>query len=97
MCLHSHRDDGALQDKAYMDHIKAEILRIAEEMSDPETEVGRTAKEKGVDVAFEDELEEGGFKVRDGEDTEEVESGNESTDDGDDEVRCLYVHENDLS
>ncbi|CAL1699245.1 unnamed protein product [Somion occarium] len=72
-----------IQDRAVMDQMKADILRRAEEAmySDEEEDVDPYAdkdRKKGKDVAFEDELDEGGgVKVRDGEPTDDEESSNE--------------------
>ncbi|KAI0346663.1 hypothetical protein BDW22DRAFT_1352825 [Trametopsis cervina] len=68
-----------LNDRAYIEEMKADILRRAEAMVDDEDEEDETdQKPKGIDVAFEDELDEGGLKVRDGEESEEGESGDET-------------------
>lgn len=73
--------------------MKADILRRAEEVSDSEDEGynGREGRKgKGVDVAFEDELDDGGgVKVRDGEDSSEVGS--------DDEVSLQYIRKTRLA
>ncbi|THH00876.1 hypothetical protein EW026_g1732 [Hermanssonia centrifuga] len=74
-----------LQDRAFIEQMKADILRRAEEVSDSEEEEegpgGR--KTKGNDLAFEDDLDdEGAVKVRDGDPS--ADEGSESEDDGDD-------------
>lgn len=78
-----------LQDRTFIEQMKADILRRAEEMSDSDEEEeddalgGGKPKPKGLDVAFEDELdEEGAVKVRDGDPSEG--EGEESEDDGED-------------
>ena len=65
--------------------MKADILRRAEEISDSEEEEedsfldGGAKKNRGQDVAFEEELDdEGGVRVRDGEPSED--EGTESED-----------------
>lgn len=72
------RDDAAtvLQDRVFIEQMKADILRRVEEASDSEEEDdddylgggdGGAKKAKGLDVAFEEELdEEGAVRVRDG-------------------------------
>lgn len=76
--------------------MKADILRRAEEISDEEEDEdeGNGAKGKGIIVAFEDELDEGGLKVRDGEESSDGGSDDEG-DDHDGEVLCpestIYV------
>lgn len=87
-----------LQDRAFIEQMKADILRRAEEVSDSEEEedtfLGAAAKKpKGQDVAFEEELDaEGAVRVRDGEPSED--EGTETDDDGtrgDPQVRCPYI------
>lgn len=88
------RDDtnAVLQDRAFVEHMKADILRWAEAMSDDEEEDDSTKAggiSKGVDVAFEDELDDGGVvKVRDGQSEDEVDL---EADDGDDKVNRLSI------
>lgn len=81
-----------LQDRAFIEQMKADILRRAEAMSDDEEEEDDTvggAKGKGADVAFEDELdEEGAVKVRDGQPSED--EGEQETDDEDGAV-CINL------
>ena len=68
--------------------MKADILRRAEAMSDDEDEEDNTAdggRAHGVDVAFEDELDdESGVRVRDGQSSED--EGDRETE-ANDEVR----------
>ena len=76
-----------LQDRAFIEQMKADILRRAEAMSDDEEEgdAAHGGKSQGNDVAFEEELDEdGGVKVRDGQASEG--EGDEETD-ADEEVR----------
>ncbi|KAI0696820.1 hypothetical protein BC835DRAFT_1405846 [Cytidiella melzeri] len=74
------RDDAhtLLQDRAFIEQMKADILRRAEEVSDDEDEEADGTREGGIDVAFEDELDEGRLKVRDGEESEDGETGDEA-------------------
>lgn len=89
------RDDAsaALQDRAFIEQMKADILRRAEAMSDDEDEEDDMAdggNARGVDVAFEDELDdESGVRVRDGQPSED--EGDQETDGDDDEVRFPFV------
>ncbi|KAF7794788.1 hypothetical protein EIP86_005930 [Pleurotus ostreatoroseus] len=81
------KDDAAtlLKDRAFIEQMKADILRRAEEVSDSEEEEedgfldGGAKKNRGQDVAFEEELDDdGGVRVRDGEPSED--EGTESED-----------------
>lgn len=88
------RDDtnAVLQDRAFVEQMKADILRWAEAMSDDEEEDDSTEAgviSKGVDVAFEDELDDGGaVKVRDGQSEDE---GDPEADGGKDKVNRLSI------
>ena len=87
-----------LQDRAFLEQMKADILRRAEEMNNEDEEEEVTddeiygagkgkGKAKGIDVAFEDDLDEaGGVKVRDGQSEDE---GSEESDAEDDAVCAL--------
>ena len=58
-------DNTTIQDRAYIEQMKADILRLAEEAAYEDDEEDA---EGGRDVAFEDELgDDSGVKVRDGE------------------------------
>ncbi|KIP06461.1 hypothetical protein PHLGIDRAFT_459334 [Phlebiopsis gigantea 11061_1 CR5-6] len=80
---------AALQDRAFIEQMKADILRRAEAMSDEEDEENVTAnggKASGVDIAFEDELDaEGGVRVRDGQPSED--EGDQEIDGDDEEAK----------
>jgi activating signal cointegrator complex subunit 2 len=76
-----------LGDRSFIEQMKADILRRVEEGPDDEEDVEGDAKGKGVDVAFEDEIDEGGLKVRDGEESQDGESDDDE--DQDDEVQSL--------
>ncbi|GJE97479.1 CUE domain-containing protein [Phanerochaete sordida] len=72
------REDAGLQDRAFLEQMKADILRRAEEMDaedEEEDDAAPSAKGKGVDVAVPEDLDEldelGGVKVRDGEPSED--------------------------
>ncbi|KAI0631281.1 hypothetical protein C8Q77DRAFT_1219404 [Trametes polyzona] len=71
--------ETVLQDRSFIEQMKADILRRAEEISDDEEdeeELGASGggKGKGRDIAFEDELEDADVvKVRDGDATDEEE------------------------
>ena len=86
-----------VQDRSFLEQMKADILRRAEEAqyedSEDEDDLNPygdpSQKAKGKDVAFEDELDDvdgGGVKVRDGEGTDEV--GSEDDDEDEDEVEA---------
>ncbi|KAI0659726.1 hypothetical protein C8Q70DRAFT_1053569 [Cubamyces menziesii] len=75
-----------LQDRSFIEQMKEEILRRAEEISDSEDEEEDGGKGKGRDLAYEDELEDADVvKVRDGDpsdlegDEEEVDGDAEGT------------------
>ncbi|OBZ67810.1 hypothetical protein A0H81_12349 [Grifola frondosa] len=79
-------DDTAtvLQDRSFIEQMKADILRRAEEISDEEDEedvaaVG-TGKGKGQEITFEEELDEDVVKVRDGEESEDGQDDMEGED-----------------
>lgn len=83
-----------LQDRAYMEQMKADILRRVAELSDSEEEdkddegggIARIGG-KGKDVAFEDELDDdGGVIVRDGEGTSEEGSSDDDDESGGEEA-----------
>ena len=89
--MRTRRNDAgaALQDRAFIEQMKADILRRAEAMSDDEDEEDNTTdggRARGVDVAFEDELDdESGVRVHDGQSSED--EGDRETETNDDEVR----------
>lgn len=70
--------------------MKADILRRAEELSDDEGDDEGFNKGKYIEVAFEDELEDGRLKVRDGEETNDDESDERE----DDEVSVSFLEVN---
>ncbi|KAI0090405.1 hypothetical protein BDY19DRAFT_770952 [Irpex rosettiformis] len=86
-CYRAGRDDAQtiLQDRAYIEQMKADILRRAEEISDEEDDDddgdGMEGRGKGMVVAFEDELDDGALKVRDGEESQDEGSEDETDDD----------------
>ena len=73
-----------LQDRASIEQMKADILRRAEAMFNEEKEevLEPDGKGKGIDVAFEDELDDlGSIQVRDGQASDD-ERGEESEEEG---------------
>lgn len=74
-----------LEDRSFIEQMKADILRRAEEVSDSEDDEGDAsgAKDKGKAIAFEDELDEEGaiIRVQDGDSSEEDE-GSDGEDSG---------------
>ena len=82
------REDASvlLHDRSFIEQMKVDILRRAEEVSDSEEE---GEGKKDIDIAFEDEVDEvAPVKVRDGDVSEE---DGEGTDDGEDEVGCVLL------
>ncbi|TBU46710.1 hypothetical protein BD309DRAFT_857488 [Dichomitus squalens] len=78
--------DNVLEDRSFIEQMKADILRRAEEISDSEDEA-EGGKSRGKAIAFEEELdEEGAIKVRDGDISEEEEEGTDGEEHGGDEV-----------
>ena len=76
-----------LQDRATIEQMKADILRRVELMSATEEEevgdeeLGIKSKTKGVDIAYEDDLDdETGVKVRDGQSEDEGSEESDSKD-----------------
>ncbi|RPD69455.1 hypothetical protein L226DRAFT_539817 [Lentinus tigrinus ALCF2SS1-7] len=77
--------EAVLEDRSFIEQMKADILRRAEEVSDSEDEETDPAsgKGKGKAIAFEDELDDGDrVVVRDGLDSDDDEEGTEGEDDG---------------
>ncbi|KAI0327591.1 hypothetical protein GY45DRAFT_1106095 [Cubamyces sp. BRFM 1775] len=69
-----------LQDRSFIEQMKEDILRRAEEISDSEDEEEDGGKGKGRDLAYEDELEDADVvKVRDG-DPSDLEGDEEEVD-----------------
>ena len=86
------RDDAAvlLRDRTFIEQMKADILRRAEEVSDSEEEevanVGIKGKGKaptrGQDIAFEDDADESGaVRVRDGNSSDDGSGGSDEEED----------------
>ncbi len=75
-CWSSDDAHTLLEDRSYIEQMKADILRRAEEISDSEDEEEDPAHDnrRGKAIAFEEELdEEGAIRVRDGDSSEEEE------------------------
>ncbi|OCH86144.1 hypothetical protein OBBRIDRAFT_890685 [Obba rivulosa] len=76
-------DATILRDRKYIEEMKADILRRAEELAalEDEEEALESTQDKGKIVAYEDELDDGGaIKVRDGDESEL--EGTDTEDDG---------------
>lgn len=81
----------SLTDRAFIDEMKSNILRLAEAVSDSDSEDNDGRQLKGKEVAFEEELDDdGGVLVRDGEGTDD-DSEDEEQDGGDGAVRVTHT------
>ena len=81
-----------MEDRSFIEQMKADILRRAEEISDSESEEDDAGggRDKGKAIAFEEELdEEGAIKVRDGDMSEEEPEGTDGEEERGAEVSSL--------
>ncbi|KAI0763488.1 hypothetical protein BD413DRAFT_495216 [Trametes elegans] len=96
--------EAVLQDRSFIEQMKADILRRAEEIDEEDEEeedTGEPGKGKGRDIAFEDELEDADVvKVRDGGESDEEDDAAEDEVEGAEVIRdpetileLAYIHD----
>lgn len=99
-CICSDDAHTVLEDRTFIEQMKADILRRAEEISDSEDEDEEASQRKGKDRvrAYEEELDdEGGVRVRDGHASEEEEEETDAEDSGGIDVRVHDAYMRDSS